>query len=91
MGNIHIKAKQYEVLKDTRETWKKSVGWFVYNKHPEWIKHHWRDFFQSISTKSREMTKIYKRKRMDDDVKLIELSNLRLQIVNEINRMKEVE
>lgn len=91
MENINIKTKQKEVLDSTRKLWKDTYAYVVETKSPEWIKTYWRDLFQSVSSKSREMTKIYKRKRMDDDVKLIQLLDLKVKIVNEINETNKKE
>lgn len=86
---MDIKQKQKEVLENSRNLWTIINYDIVYYTNTEWIRNNYNELFRYITSRLREMTKIFKRKSMDDDIKLIELSRLRLEIKNKISEIEE--
>lgn len=85
----NIKIKQREVIDDTNKMFRKLYSDVVVYTTIEWKRKYFKEIHKYIVDRLKQQTKLWKRKSMDDDIKLIELSRLRLEISNKINSVNK--
>lgn len=87
---MDIKHQQREVIDSTTKMFREIYWDIIEFTDIEWIRKHYREIHHYIVGRMKQQTKLWKRKSMDDDIKLIELSNLRLDVKNKIEEVKSL-
>lgn len=87
---MDIKQQQREVIESTNQMFREIYIDIIADTNSDWIRKHFRDFHHYIVERLKQQTKLWKRKSMDNDIKLIELSRLRLEIKNKIEEVRKM-